>query len=230
MALSAKKKQTATSTALVVPMIPKDSKTKTVLGLIEDALTAAKSVVTAVQRSEPHVQKALVACVSHFAEHKDARPADRLVKGLMALNHPAAMSMAREVVAHFRTNSPIRWDAKGKLTVLKEGQEGYKAPDAAAAEETNYYETPQAKRARSAAEAAHKNNLKEADLNMVLKRTAGSSIGFINNILRGKDERKIKEGELPKIKRFAARINEVLKEFGGDTAVVEIAKPERKAA
>lgn len=200
--------------------------------LIEAAIRGAKNVVQSITAVEPLIAKAANATLDHFAKHGDAMPADRLVKGLILLNHPASTAMARELMAWYRPISNIRWDSKHpfKVKVLKDGDEGYsdKEPDVAKGEETPFNETKQAKSARSMAEKAHANALKPADLSMMVGRAAGT-IAFLNNILTGKDERKIKPGEQPKMERFAKALNGVLKDFGGEEAAVPLVKAKKAA-
>lgn len=219
------------ATVVSLPEVRKNGKASGLVTRIDKVCKAFSASVAAIRENEAEVQAILVQCIEHFEAHGDANPADRLVKGLLLINHPSSTATAREVMAHFRNHSPIRWEAKSpyKLFVLKEGQEGYKEPDVAKASEVAFSETPQAMRARAIGQAAQNQALKEADLPMILKRTAGA-ITFLNNILTGKDERKVKPGELPKMEKFAKGLNNLLKDFGGDTAVVPLVKPAKKAA
>jgi hypothetical protein len=212
------------ATTMVVPELKDNKKNASVIAAIEKALKGARNLVQTAQQLEPLITDASNKCLIHCQEHGDAMPADRLVKGLMACGHPTTSSLAREVIAWFSGNSPIRWDSKKNVRVLKEGEDGYKPFDIAKAEEAGPHETPAAKRARDVAAAAHRNSLAAADMGMLVKRTSGV-ITFLNNMITGKDERPIKDGELPKMKKLATRLNDVLKEFGGETAVVPLAKP-----
>lgn len=228
------KPETATGTGLVVAM-RKSKANPGLMSIIKDAINAVRTVVQTVNRSEPHVQKALVGCIEHFEKHGDAMPAHRLVTGLLELNHPAAHAMCREVVDHFRTNSPIRWAVKGnkaELNVLKEGQDGYKAPNPQGAESTAYYETERAKKSRSAAATAATRSLEPATFKQMMNRTKGI-INWYNKMAKGEDERPIALADKPKMVKFMTEINSVLKTFGGEEAPIKIEKAvvsEKKAA
>lgn len=234
MALKSTLKSSAvTKTAEIVslPQVRANGKSSTLVSRIDKVCKAFQASVNAIRDNEVEVQKILIACIEHFEAHGDANPADRLVKGLLLINHPSSTATAREVMAHFRNNSPIRWESKSpyKLFVLKEGMEGYKAPDVAKATEVSFNETPQAMRARAIGQAAQNQALKDADLPMMLKRAAGV-VTFFNNLRTGADARKIKTGEEAKMEKFAKSVNQLLKDMGGDTAVVAIAKPTQKKA
>lgn len=223
----------AEATVVSLPAVRASKATSPLVTAIDKVCRSLKSGVDMIREAEIEIQKVLVRCIEHLEAHGDANPADRLVKGILLTNHPSSTALAREVIAHFRNNSPIRWESKSpyKLFVLKEGQEGYKAPDTAKAGEVPFNETPQAIKARSIGQAAQQRALEDATLSMMVKRAAGV-IGFLNNMRTGKDERKIKVGEEAKMDRFAKALNGVLKDFGGEEAAVSIVKadPKKKAA
>lgn len=223
-------KSTTTASVVSLPNIRASKATSPLVTAIDKVCKSLGKAVDAVREAEVEIQSILVRCITHFEEHGDANPADRLVKGILLTNHPSSTALAREVMAHFRNNSPIRWETKSpyKLFVLKEGQEGYKAPDVAKAEEVAFNETPQALRARAIGQAAQSKALEEATLAMMVKRAAGS-ITFLNNMLSGKDERKVKPGELPKMERFAKGLNALVKDFAGESAVVPLVKAKKAA-
>jgi hypothetical protein len=200
--------------AFVVPTLKSNAKNASVIALIEKALKGARSMVQSIEQLEPHIAAAELACLTHAEAHGDAMPADRLVKGLIACNHPATTALSQEVVGWFRTFSPVRWDMKGKVSVLKEGQEGYKPFEAEKAEATPFNETPAAKRARAASARAHKAAMKDADLKMMISRAQGV-IAWFNNIVEGKDRRKVKTGEEAKMKKFAKALNTLTIDFVG---------------
>lgn len=227
------KSSTVPKTAEIVslPQVRANGKSSTLVTRIDKVCKAFQASVNAIRDNEVEVQKILIACIEHFEAHGDANPADRLVKGLLLINHPSSTATAREVMAHFRNNSPIRWESKSpyKLFVLKEGMEGYKAPDVAKATEVSFNETPQAMKARAIGQAAQAKALQPATLAMMVSRAAGT-INFLNNMRTGKDEREIKAGEEGKMEKFARALNVVLKDFGGEEAAVTIVKPPQKKA
>lgn len=198
--------------------------------LIDKALLSVGNIVQALTEAEPNVAAAAMASMIHALKHGDTTPADRLVKGILAKNHPAARAVAFELVAWFRGCSPLRWETSApyKCYLNTDPEKGPVDFDEAKASEAAYYETAQAKKARAVGEAAHKKSLADADMKMMMNRAAGL-ITFFNNIVTGKDDRKIKAGEEPKMRDFAGKINEVLKHFGGSDAVVDIAESKKAA-
>lgn len=158
----------------------KDSSVKTqskasgaVLALVTKTLLAVKTAVQSVQELEKTIADCEIVCLRHAQEHGDAMPADRLVKGIREIVHPMTTQLAGEVVAWFNQYSPIRWDAKGNVSLVKEGQPGYKPFNPEEGEATPFMERPQAKRAREAAASAHARELTELTINDIAKRLFG---------------------------------------------------------
>lgn len=151
----------------------KSKKSDTVNVAITAALLAAKTIKQSFEQFEMRVHTASLSCVAHFEKCGDAMPADRLVKGLRDLNHPALTRTAAELVAWFKTVSPIRWDMNGKVMVLKEGDDGYKAPDVEAGEKTPFNETAAAKKARSKDAQNTREILKPLTLADIMGRAKG---------------------------------------------------------
>ena len=79
------------------------------------------------------IHQTAVQTVLHAAEHGDATLADNLVKTLRD-NMPGYVWQG--LVAWYKKYTPIAWDAKGGVYLLKEGQQGYK-PFAAEEAEAN---------------------------------------------------------------------------------------------
>lgn len=72
-----------------------------------------------------------VQCILHAQKHGDATLADELVKTVRS-STPGYVWQG--LVLWFRANSPITWDAEGKVSLLKEGDKGYKPFDPAKAD------------------------------------------------------------------------------------------------
>jgi hypothetical protein len=211
--------------AFTVPEIRKSGKNSAVLALIESALRAARTMVQSVRELEPKIAKASQGALEHFDAHGDMGPADRLVKGLIACNHPTTTTVAREVMAWFKACSPIQWEGNGKGKVFKNKDEdkGQIETDLALAEEKAYFETPQAIRARQIGAAAQNNALKAADLGFMVNRLAGT-IKTFNNMLTGSDQRKVKAGEVDQMTELSNDVNKLLKKYGGAKAIVPVAE------
>lgn len=182
---------------------------------VEKALVGIKSLLQSVVMAEQDVSKVAIECLKHAHDHGDVMPCDRLVKGLREFNHPVATRLSQEVISWFVANSPVRWDSKGKPRQLKEGEPGYKPYNEENAEETPFYATPSAVRARQAADAAHSRELKPADTKMLRARVYG--IGkWLQKMIDGEDERGIKQGEKSKMLRTVKAIEGAMVEVLGD--------------
>lgn len=206
---------------IVVPDVKKTAKTSVVIGLIDKAIVGVRAMVQAVQQSEPLIAKAAIACVEHFDKHGDLGPADRLVKGIEAVGHPAATAASRELKAWFRGCSPIQWDLKGKIFKNKDENKGKIEVDMPKASDKAFFETAQAVAARSAMDRAHNNSLKEASAKVLVNRIMGQ-LKWFNNVLDGTDENtKIKTGEEAKMKKIAKAVQAALVDVAGKDAVSE---------
>lgn len=171
---------------------------KGILVLVEKTLTGVKSLLQSVQLAEGEISKTALECLKHAHDHGDVMPMHQLVMGLRGFNHPVSTRLSQEVISWVVANSPVRWDSKGKPSQLKEGEPGYKPYTEDKAEETPFFETPVALRARKAADTAHERTLKPFDAQMMRNLVFG--IGKrIDNILDGTDERGIKEGQKTKL-------------------------------
>lgn len=223
-------KNTTTDNVVSLPTIRKSKATSPLVAAIERVCNSFRKSVESIRDNEAQVQKVMIDCLEHFGKHGDANPADRLVKGLLLINHPSSTASAREVMAHISANSPITWETKSpyKLVVLKDGMKGYKALDVAKAAEVAFNETPRAMRARAIGQAAQNQALKDADLTMVVKRAAGV-VTFFNKMITGADDRKIKPGEDAKMVKFLKDLNQVVENYA-PSAVVPIAPLKKKAA
>lgn len=211
---SAKKKETGTEIAVVD--VKPNSKQKVVFRLVDIAIAAAGATLQSVQQLELRIKEASEACLLHAEEYGDAMPADRLVKGLMGKNHPTTTSLARELVIWFNSNSPIRWNAKGQVRIMKDTEEGYKPFDEVSAKETSFTETPQAERARKAADTAHKRALKPYTLKDFTGRLEGLRAQFkrAQEPDKNGDVRGIVKGDMPKIKSLLKAVDSMLIEEG----------------
>jgi hypothetical protein len=207
-----------------VPEVRRNKGNSAVLQMVDRALKAAKSMVQSVQQFEPELNKAAVACVQHFAKCGDMGPADRLYQGLRACGHPVTTTAAAELRVWFKENSPIQWDSKNKVFKNKDEAKGRVTTNEQVEEAKGYFETPQALRARSASERAHAANLKPVTAKMLVNRIIGSSVGFINNITAGKDQRTLAEGEAAKIKRINKAVMTALNEVASEEAAEALKK------
>ena len=198
----------------------RESSSKGILSVIEKTLTGIKSLLQSVQMAEQEIAKAAMLALKHAHDHGDVMPMHRLVIGLREFNHPVSTRLSQEVISWVVANSPIRWDAKGKVSQLREGEPGYKPYNEEQAEETPFYGTATALRARQAADQAHARELKPADASMFRARVYG--IGkWLDNILEGKDERGVKEGQKTRLLRARKAI---------EAAVVDVLGEEEKKA
>ena len=77
------------------------------------------------------IHQTAVQTLLHAKEHGDATLADELVKSVKE-NLPGYVWQG--LVKWYRTNSPIFWDAEGKVRLLKPDEKGYKAFDPETAE------------------------------------------------------------------------------------------------
>lgn len=77
------------------------------------------------------IHETAVQTLLHAKEHGDATLADELVKSVKE-NLPGYVWQG--LVKWYRTNSPIFWDAEGKVRLLKPEEKGYKAFDPETAE------------------------------------------------------------------------------------------------
>ena len=200
-------------------IVSKPAKTTTgsaAMKAVTALLLAGKSMIQSINVFEQEVQKTALKCLEHAETHGDVMPMDRLVKGLLELNHPATTRLSQEVISWARSVSPIRWNSKGEAKQLKEGDEGFKPYDVLSGNETPFYETATAKRARQAADAAHKRTLQPVTMKDVLNRARGI-LKFIENANeadRNGEVRGIAKGEGTKIKKFASKMQEFLVENG----------------
>jgi hypothetical protein len=207
-----------------VPEVRRNKGNSAVLQMVDRALKAAKSMVQSVQQFEPELNKAAVACVQHFAKCGDMGPADRLYQGLRACGHPVTTTAAAELRVWFKENSPIQWDSKNKVFKNKDEAKGRITTNEQVEEAKGYFETPQALRARSAAERAHGQNLKPVTAKMMINRIIGAGAGFYANIKAGKDQRPIADGEEARIKRIIKAVNTAVMDVAGDDAAEAIKK------
>lgn len=224
----AKKSNIITGTVLA----PASNGKSAAMQAVSRLLLSAKTFMQSMAEFEKDIQSALVKTLEHCEIHGDAMPADRLVKGLRELNHPAMTKFSDECVAWFRINSPIRWNAKGDVRVLKEGEEGYKPFDVHHGEEEAFNETPQAKRARQAADAAHKRTLQPVTAQDVLNRIKGV-VKFVENAQnpdRNGDVRGIAAKEGKKIKALIKDLSAFVVDHGGVSPDVNIEEPAQKKA
>jgi len=206
------------TTENVVPEIRSNAKNGLVLKAVDKALAGAKSLVQSALLLEPLIAEASKLCVEHAAKHGDMMPADRLVKGLIAQNHPTTTVLSREVIVYFRQFSPIQWDAKGKVFKNKDESKGKTEYLVEEASKTAFNETAQAKRARAAADATHKQNMKPADAKMFVGRIMGQ-IKWFQNLIDGTDERGVKDGEVAKMKKIAKAVQSTLTDVVGKEVV-----------
>lgn len=199
----------------------KNTASKTVMLGVEKFLTGVKATMQSVLLLEKQASEQAVICLQHANDYGDVMPADRLVKGLAEHPHPLTKAMGMELVAWFRANSPIRWDSKAKPRQAKETEEGYKPYNEESAKETPFFETAQAKRSRTAADAARKKALEPATFKDFLNRAKGLTRWFetLNEADKNGDVRGIKNGEAAKIKRGIKAINEALVDTYGDEVI-----------
>jgi len=202
----------------VIPEIRSTAKNGAVLKAVDKALAGAKSLVQSALMLEPLIAEACKLCVEHASKHGDMMPADRLVKGLIAQNHPTTTALSREVIGWFRQFSPIQWDAKGKVFKNKDEAKGKVEYLVEEAGKTAFNETAQAVRARKAADDSHKNNMKPADAKMFVGRIMGQ-IKWFQNLIDGTDERGVKDGEVAKMKKIAKAVQSTLTDVVGKEVV-----------
>lgn len=212
------------ATVMTVPDIRRNKGNSEVLAAIERALKAAKTFVQSAVLLEPELNKAAVLCVEHFGKHGDTGPADRLIKGLLACNHPTTTAMVNELKVWFRLNSPIQWDRQGKVFKNKDESKGRIDTNEEPSKADAFYETPQAKRARDAMARAQKAALKDFTAKMLVNNIIGASLGRVKAMESGKDQRKIAEGEGTKINRIIKAVTKALTEVASDDAVEAMKK------
>jgi len=196
----------------------KSGKTPSIaMKLVDKLLLSAKTMLQSVTQFEVELQSAALKCLEHAETHGDVMPMDRLVKGLREMNHPVTTRFSDEIIAWVRGVSPIRWYAKGNPRQMKEGEDGYKPYAVQDGEETPFNETAMAKRARAAADAAHKRGLEPITGQDVLNRIQGV-IKFVqsaNQANRNGEVRGIKSGENAKIKRIVGNLQAFIVDNGG---------------
>lgn len=188
---------------LSVPAVRETNANRACLLLVDKVFRSAKTLKQSQEQFEKDIEAASVACLQYAHEHNnDARPMDRLVKGLLAMKHPTFTQFAREVVAWARLNSPIRFKADGSVTVLSEGDEGYKDYNQEQAIETPFYATAPATRARENADKAHTRSLEPYTYKDFLNRVRGLARTFYQAQRQDKngDVRGIVKKDMPKIK------------------------------
>lgn len=189
--------------ALGVPNVRQTNANRECLLLVDKVFRSAKTLSQSKDVFERDLKEAAEACLHYAHEHNnDARPMDRLVKGLFSMKHPMFSQFAREIVAWARLNSPIRFKADGSVTVLSEGDEGYKAYDPDSAVETPFYATAPAKRARENADKAHKRGMEPYTYKDFMNRVRGLARTFYQAQQPDKngDTRGIIKKDMPKIK------------------------------
>lgn len=190
--------------SLKVPAVRETNANRACLLLVEKVFRSAKTLNQSKDIFESDLKEASEACLIYAHEHNnDARPMDRLVKGLLAMKHPMFTGFAREIIAWARLNSPIRFKADGSVTVLSEGDEGYKDYNQEQAIETPFYATAPATRARENADKAHKRGMEPYTYKDFMNRVRGLARTFYqaqrpdkNGDTRGilkKDQAKIKQ-------------------------------------
>ncbi len=154
-----------------------------VMELIAKAITGVKSFVQQVEKLEPLMADAALACLNHAREHGDCTLADRLVKEIPV--HPATKALKAELVDWFRQNSPIRWNAQSEVSMDKE--RGWKEDDLDKANDKAFYETTRAVNARDASQRAHANALTPITVETVLNRIRGIRKFVISATEKNKD-------------------------------------------
>ncbi len=194
------------------------------LVLITSAVTGFKAALQGIVKAEPMVAEAALYAVRHAKDHGDVTLADRLVKDIKAAvmaiqgkgkTHPIADAMLNELVAWFRTNSPIRWDAKGKCTIDKE--RGWKDKDLENAESEAFHETERAQNARDAMLKAQTKALEPMTMADILGRIRGLRRTFESALKADKNGvvRGVKRGEAPKIRKLLEAVEESAEEVTG---------------
>lgn len=88
--------------------------------------------------TDTYIQSAAEQCLAHYIEYQDARPMDRLVKGV-------ALAHRQPLIFWVKQNSPIFWNAKAEVKVHKPEEAAYVEPDLEVATATPYYDTAEAK-------------------------------------------------------------------------------------
>lgn len=195
---------------LAVPAIRETNANRACLLLVEKVFRSAKTLKQSQEQFEKDIEEASVACLQYAHEHNnDARPMDRLVKGLLAMKHPTFTQFAREVVAWARLNSPIRFKADGSVTVLSEGDEGFKDYNQEQAIETPFYATAPATRARENADKSHKRSLEPYTYKDMMNRARGLIRTFYQAQRpdRNGDVRGIVKKDIPKIKTMLDKLS-----------------------
>lgn len=115
-----------------LPTLAAKESTKAVNKLIDRAIT----VITT---SHDMVQKAAEAALKHYGQFGDARPMDRLVKGL-----PKSFYV-QGLIFWVKANSPIHWTPKGEVKVYAPEDKNFKPLSIQAAVETPWHTMPEAK-------------------------------------------------------------------------------------
>lgn len=88
--------------------------------------------------SAASIQKAALGCLKHWKEYGDARPMDRLVKGVESAHQ-------QPLIFWVKQNSPIYWNADKDVKVRKEDDKNYVPLNMKQAEEVAYHNTAEAK-------------------------------------------------------------------------------------
>ncbi len=147
-----------------------------VMVIINKAVTGAKALMQSVEKLEPLLHDACLACLKHYEAHGDARPADQLIKKLP--DHRFLQSIRYEMVFWFRSNSPIRWDAKGNLKVLKEGDPDYAPLNVEHAEIEPFFEMEKVQEARENEAKTKERTLQPVTFDNFKKRVYGLRTWF----------------------------------------------------
>jgi hypothetical protein len=188
---------------------------KQVLALIDKAITGVKTTVQSLVALEALVHDAASGCILHAEKHGDTGPADRLMKGLEENPHPLTKNLSAELAAWFREFSPIRWNAKKQIKLLKEGDPDYAAFNTKESQETPFNKRPQAIKARAIATNAGRNALKPVDTNMMQARLDGN-VKFLENAKKpdaNGQVRGIANGQDALLKGMAEAASEAAKKY-----------------
>lgn len=186
--------------------------------LIQTAVIAVRATYQSIVEAEPKINEAALFAVRHANQHGDVSLADRLVKDMRAAmpkdkTHPTIEAMFNELMAWFRANSPIRWDAKQHCTIDKE--RGWKDKDLKNAEETGFFETERATKARDAMLRTQVRELHELTLERILNDALGLNRKLEAALKPNKDGQiaGVKKGEAKPIRDFVGAVAELVEQY-----------------
>lgn len=171
----------------------------TCTAMIERSFKAVSTLNQSAERTAEILRETCYHTFCHAMQFGDIRLADRLVKELP--KGVLSSIWRNEMVAWFRKNSPIRWDAEGKCHLLKEDEPGYTPFDAETAEAKAFDETDEAVRGREKMAAAHKRAMNPVTWDDFKGRVYGlrSFLKAAQEPNKNGDVRGVKKADLPKM-------------------------------